>query len=53
MGAEVHVFSSSHSKDEMFQKLGSTETVIWTEGEHENKKSHYNVIINTLSVPLD
>ena len=53
MGCEVHTFSSSHSKDEMFAKLGSTETVVWTKGEHLNRKSNYDVLINTLSCPLN
>ena len=35
MGCEVHVFSSSHKKDELTKKLGATKTVIWTEGEHK------------------
>jgi alcohol dehydrogenase (NADP+) len=34
MGCEVHCFSSSHKKDELTKRLGSTKTVVWTKGEH-------------------
>ena len=53
MGCEVDVFSSTHDKDELFKKLGSSETVIWTKGEHLAKKGHYDVLINNLSCPMN
>lgn len=52
MGCSVDIFSSSHKKDELCKKLGADEIIIWTEDEHKKIPSKYNVIINTLSCPL-
>jgi len=53
MGCEVHVFSSSHKKDELTKRLGSSKTVVWTQGEHKELQNHYDVILNTLPCPIN
>lgn len=53
MGCSVDILSSSHKKDELCKKLGADEIIIWTEDEHKKIPSKYNVIINTLSCPID
>ena len=50
MGCDVSVFTSSHNKDEKIKELDADHIVIWTEGEHKDKKDTYNIIINTLPI---
>lgn len=50
MGCDVSIFTSSHNKDEKIKELDADHIVIWTEGEHKDKKDTYNIIINTLPI---
>lgn len=52
MGCVVDVFTSSHDKDDLIKELGGGDIVIWTKGEHQNKKHYYDCILNTLPVTL-
>jgi D-arabinose 1-dehydrogenase-like Zn-dependent alcohol dehydrogenase len=51
MGAEVHGFTSSISKESFIKELGAKEVILWKQsGYHLKLLNSYDMILNTLSV---
>lgn len=54
MGADVTVLSHSKAKEEDGRKFGASDYIATgEEGWHENLKGKFNLIINTVSAPMD